>query len=119
MGLVKKKKRRRNIKLVTSSLVSPGGSDSKESTCNAGDLGLIPGLGRSPGGGHGNPFQNSCLENPHGQKNLAGYSPWCCKESDTTERLRMHSSYKRQRHRRPLDRVAAQVEGTSETDERN
>ena len=42
----------------------PGGSDGKESTCNAGDLGLIPGLGRSPGGGHGNPFQYSCLENP-------------------------------------------------------
>ena len=41
-----------------------GGSDSKESTCNAGDLGLIRGLGRSPGGGHGNPLQNSCLENP-------------------------------------------------------
>ena len=36
----------------------------KESTCNAGDLGLIPGLGRSPGGGHGNPLQYSCLENP-------------------------------------------------------
>ena len=42
----------------------PGGSDSKESTCSAGDLGSIPGLGRSPGGGHGNPFQYSCLENP-------------------------------------------------------
>ena len=42
----------------------PGGSDSKESTCSAGDLGLIPGLGRSPGGGHGNPLQCSCLENP-------------------------------------------------------
>ena len=40
----------------------PGSSDSKESTCNVGDLGLIPGLGRSPGGGHGNPFQYSCLE---------------------------------------------------------
>ena len=39
---------------------------SKEFTCNAGDLGLIPGLGRSPGGGHGNPLQYSCLENPHG-----------------------------------------------------
>ena len=41
----------------------PGGSDSKESTCNGGDLGSIPGWGRSPGGGHGNPFQQSCLEN--------------------------------------------------------
>ena len=43
---------------------SPGGSDSKESSCNAGDLGSIPGLGSSPGGGHGNPLQYSCLENP-------------------------------------------------------
>ena len=42
-----------------------GGLDGKESTCNAGDLGLIPGLGRFPGGGHGNPLQYSCLENPH------------------------------------------------------
>ena len=42
----------------------PGRSDSKESACNAGDLGLIPGMGRSPGGGHGNPLQYSCLENP-------------------------------------------------------
>ena len=45
----------------------PGGSDGKESACNAGDLDLIPGLGRSPGEGHGNPLQYSCLENPHGQ----------------------------------------------------
>ena len=42
----------------------PGGSDGKDSACNAGDLGLIPGLGRSPGEGHGNPLQYSCLENP-------------------------------------------------------
>ena len=42
----------------------PGGSDSKESACNAGGQGSIPGLGRSPGGGHGNPLQYSCLENP-------------------------------------------------------
>ena len=41
----------------------PGSSNSKESTYNAGDLGLIPGLGRSPGEGHGNPLQYSCLEN--------------------------------------------------------
>ena len=42
----------------------PGGSVSKESTYTAGDLSPIPGLGRSPGGGHGNPLQYSCLENP-------------------------------------------------------
>ena len=52
----------------------PGGSDGNESICNAGDLGLIPGLGRSPGGGHGNPLQYSDLENPHGQRSLASYS---------------------------------------------
>ena len=46
------------------SLVFPGGSDGKENACNAGDLGLIPGSGRSPGGGHGNQLQYSCLENP-------------------------------------------------------
>ena len=44
--------------------VFPGGSDGKVSACNAGDLGLIPGLGRSPGEGNGNPLQYSCLENP-------------------------------------------------------
>ena len=42
----------------------PGGSEVKASACNAGDLGLIPGLGRSPGEGNGNPLQYSCLENP-------------------------------------------------------
>ena len=42
----------------------PGGSDSKASACNVGDLGSIPGLGRSPGEGNDNPFQYSCLENP-------------------------------------------------------
>ena len=51
----------------------PGGSDGKESACNSGDLGLIPGLGKSPRGGHGNPLQYSCLENPHGQRSLASY----------------------------------------------
>ena len=53
----------------------PGGSDSGESAYSVGDLGLIPGLGRAPGGGHGNPLQYSCLENPHGQTGPAGYSP--------------------------------------------
>ena len=42
----------------------PGGSDGKASACNVGDPGLIPGLGRSPGEGNGNPLQHSCLENP-------------------------------------------------------
>ena len=62
----------------------PGGLI-KESACSEGELGSIPGLGRLPGGGHGNPLQSSCLENPHGQRRLAGYSPWNHKELDTTE----------------------------------
>ena len=78
---------RRDRLLTPVFLEFPGGSDGKEFTRNAGDLGLIPELGRSPGGGHGNPLQYTCLENPHGQKSLAGYSPQGCKESDTTERL--------------------------------
>ena len=63
----------------------PCGSAGKESACNAGDLGPIPGLGRSPGGWHDDPLQYSCLENPHGLRSLAGYSPWGCEESDMTE----------------------------------
>ena len=62
-----------------------GGSDNKESSCNVEDLGLIPGLRRSPGAGHGNPFQYSYLENPHGQRSLGSYSSWGHKESDTPE----------------------------------
>ena len=74
-----------NILVVAKSTLGfPGSSASKESTFNAGDLGLIDGLRRSPGGGYGNPFQYSCLENPHGQRRLAGYSPWGLKESNTT-----------------------------------
>ena len=53
-----------NLKVILCSIHSfPGGSDGKESACNAGDLGLIPGSGRSPGEGNGNPLQYSCLEN--------------------------------------------------------
>ena len=50
-------------------------------------MGSIPELGRSPGGGHGNPVQYSCLENPHGQRRLEGYSSWSHKELDTKEEL--------------------------------
>ena len=58
----------------------PTGSGGKESDCNARDQISIPGLGRSPGGGNGNPWQSSCLED-----SLAGYSPQDRKESDMTE----------------------------------
>ena len=59
----------------------PGNSDGKESACNAGDLGSIPALGRSPGEGNGNPLQYSCRRNPKdfswtSMRSLAGYSPW-------------------------------------------
>ena len=53
----------------------PGGSDGKASAYNVGDPGSIPGLGRSPGEENGNLFQYSGLENPHGQRSLAGYIP--------------------------------------------
>ena len=62
----------------------PCSSNSKESACNTGDQGSIPGLGRSPGGGHGNLLQYSCLENPHGQRSPVGYSPWGHKELNVT-----------------------------------
>ena len=54
----------KNIIYIYKNMGFPSGSDSKESTCNMEDLGLIPGLGRSPGGWHGNPLQYFCLDNP-------------------------------------------------------
>ena len=66
-------------------------SDSgKEYASNAGDVrdtDSIPGLGRSPEVGNGNSLQYSCLEKSHGQRRLAGYSPWGCKKSDLAEHL--------------------------------
>ena len=68
----------------------PGGSDGKASGCNVEDPDSIPRSGRSPGGGHGNPLQYSCPGESHGQRSLAGYSPWGHKESDMTELLHFH-----------------------------
>ena len=62
----------------------PGGSVVKNPPTNAGDVGLISGSGRSPGGGNVNPLQYSCLENPI-NRSLAVYGLWGSKESDTTE----------------------------------
>ena len=59
----------------------------KNLPANAGkarEVGLIPGLGRSSGGGHGNPLQYSGLKNPHEQRSLVGYSPWGYKELEMT-----------------------------------
>ena len=64
-----------------------GGSDGKESAYSEGDLGSMPGLGRCPGGGYGNPLQYYRLENTHGQRSLAGCSSWGRRESDMTEQL--------------------------------
>ena len=65
----------------------PGGSAGKDSAHNVEDLSSVPGLGRSPGEGKVYLLQYSGLENPDGQRSLAGYSPWARKESDNTEWL--------------------------------
>ena len=68
----------------------PGGSDGKESICNAGDLGSIPGLGWLPG----NEWLPTAVFLPGefcGQRSLAGYNAWGRKESDTTEQTSLHS----------------------------
>ena len=65
----------------------PGGLDSKESACHAGDLGLIPGLRRSPGEENGNPTPKRLPGEFHGQRSLAGYSPRGRKDSDMTGKL--------------------------------
>ena len=70
----------------------PGGSDGKESACHAGALGSSPGSGRSLGEGHGNPLQDSCLENPRGQRSLVDYSPWSWNEPDMAERLKRNKN---------------------------
>ena len=62
----------------------------KNLPANTRDMSSVPGLGKSPGGGHGNPLQYSCPEIPHGQRNLAGYSPWGRKELATTEHSVQH-----------------------------
>ena len=59
---------------------------------NAWDSGSVPGLEKSPGGGNGKPFQYSGLEKSHGQRSLAGYSPWTWKDWDITEQLSMHGT---------------------------
>ena len=63
----------------------PGGASGKEPTGDIRDAGSTLGLGRSPE--EGNALHYSCLENPHGQRSLAGYSPWGPKELDMTEAI--------------------------------
>ena len=69
----------------------PGGSDGKESTCNEGNLASIPGSGKSPAEGTGYPLQCSYLENPMDRGAGRLYSPWGCKELNTSERLTLSS----------------------------
>ena len=69
-------------------MVIPSGSDGKESICNEGDMGSIPGLGRDPGGGNGHPLQYSGLENSMNRGAWqAACSPWVCKESELGAQL--------------------------------
>ena len=80
--------------IFTAGLVGfPGGSDGKESACKAGDLGLIPGLGRSPGEGNGNPHQYSCLENPM-DRGAWRVQSMGSQESDMTEQLALSAVQK-------------------------
>ena len=65
----------------------PGGSDSNESACNAGDLGSVPGWERNRGEGNGNPLQYSCLENSMSRGAWQATVHGTTKESDTTEQL--------------------------------
>ena len=69
----------------------PGGSEGKESACNAGDPSTIPVSGRSPGKGNGNPLQYSCMENSTDRGAWGGYSPLGRKESDMPEHTHIHT----------------------------
>ena len=74
-----------SLAIISSNTGFPGSLVGKESACNAGDPGLITGLGSSPGEGIGYPLQYSFLENPHGQRSLESCSPQGCKEMNITE----------------------------------
>ena len=76
-------------------LQCPGSSNGKESACNAGDLDLIPGLGKIPWRRARQPTPVFLTGESHGQRSLAGYSSWDCKELDTTEQLstNLHNIY--------------------------
>ena len=73
--------------------LSPFRGSPKESACSAGVLGSIPGLGRSPREGNGNPLQYSCMENSMDRGVSLGYNPWSRKESGTTEQRTLSFSF--------------------------
>ena len=87
------------------------GSDGKQSARNAEDLGSIPGLGRAPGEGNGNPLQYSCLENPMDR----GYSPWGHKEMDTTEQLTLSDIINKKQFRKVETGPNSHHQGESKT----
>ena len=68
-----------HLMVTTSDILSWPCLSGKQFAYSAGDLGSIPGSGRSPGEGNGNPLQYSCLEKSYGQRSLAGHSPWGCR----------------------------------------
>ena len=81
----------------------PGGSDGKESTCNAGDLSFDPGVRKIPWRRKRQPTPVFLPRKSHGQRSLVGYSPWGCKELDTTERLTLSlSDYSQEKSARNL-----------------
>ena len=92
----------------------PGGSDGKASAYNVGYPGLIPGSGRSPGEGNGNPLQDSCLANP-----MDGGAWWATvhggrEESDTTERLHFTSFSKDATNKGLLSKICIQTAHTAQ-----
>ena len=98
----------------------PGGSGSKESACNVGDLGLMPGLERSHGGEHGNRLQYSCLENPPGERSLSDYSPWGRTELDSAEWLSTAQSIQPQaKEKRVVVGDFKEAEDSSQEDEKS
>ena len=92
-GIAKSRKRLTFTSLQYENMGFPGGSDSKESAYNAGDLGSIPGWGRSPGEGNGNPLQYSCLENST-DRGAWWATVHGVAELDTTERVTLYFSMK-------------------------
>ena len=86
-----------------------GGSDGKESACNAGDSGSIPGSGISPEEGNGYPLQYSCLQNPMDWG--AWWGPWGHKDSDMTEQLSTHTPWNQHSERRCVSRCQEKQRG--------
>ena len=94
---------KKQVKLRMNNWGFPSSSEGKESTCNGVDLGSIPGLGRSPGGGHDNPFQQSCLENPvdRGAWEVAVHGVTKSRKTEQLKTMHKHSVHNRSPYQRP------------------